>query len=114
MKVMEKQQTFASAAWNQKGKVTRRERFLAEMDAVIPWPRLLELIAWRYQAGKTGRQRHDLERAPKSGLLVVGTQTSSPRCWNQATLGKAAFDMLELARFGRAWLSGLARPVRVG
>ena len=30
------QQTFASVAWNQKGKVTRRERFLAEMDAVIP------------------------------------------------------------------------------
>jgi hypothetical protein len=34
---MEKQQTFASVAWTQKGKVTRRERFLAEMDAVIPW-----------------------------------------------------------------------------
>jgi hypothetical protein len=31
-----KQTTFAAAAWNYKGKVTRRERFLAEMDAVIP------------------------------------------------------------------------------
>jgi hypothetical protein len=31
----EKQQTFASAAWSRKGKVTRRERFLAEMNAVI-------------------------------------------------------------------------------
>lgn len=29
--------TFASAAWANKGKVTRRERFPAEMDAVIPW-----------------------------------------------------------------------------
>jgi IS5 family transposase len=35
------QTTFASVAWEKKGKVTRRERFLAEMDAVIPWDRLL-------------------------------------------------------------------------
>ena len=34
------QRTFASVAWTQKGKVTRRERFLAEMDAVIPWARV--------------------------------------------------------------------------
>jgi|SRR5213080_827224 len=30
-----------SIAWTRKGKVTRRERFLAEMDAVVPWPRLV-------------------------------------------------------------------------
>jgi hypothetical protein len=30
------QTTFASMAWQNKGKITRRERFLAEMDAVIP------------------------------------------------------------------------------
>lgn len=45
---MEKQQTFASAAWSQKGKVTRRARFLAEMDAVIPWSRLVGLIEPHY------------------------------------------------------------------
>jgi hypothetical protein len=33
---MGEQRTFASMAWEAKGKVTRRERFLAEMDAVIP------------------------------------------------------------------------------
>ncbi len=32
---MGEQRTFAGIAWSQKGKVTRRERFLAEMDAVI-------------------------------------------------------------------------------
>jgi len=31
-----KQTTFASLAWNGKGKITPHERFLAEMDAVIP------------------------------------------------------------------------------
>jgi IS5 family transposase len=35
-----KQTSFASVAWEKKGKITRRERFLAEMDAVIPWSRL--------------------------------------------------------------------------
>ena len=31
-----------------KKKVTRREQFLAEMDAVVPWTRLLALIAPYY------------------------------------------------------------------
>jgi hypothetical protein len=31
-----KQATFESVAWEHKGRVTRRERLLAEMDAVIP------------------------------------------------------------------------------
>ena len=30
-----KQTTFTSLAWSNKGKVTRRHRFLAEMDAVM-------------------------------------------------------------------------------
>jgi len=59
---MEKQQTFASAAWARKGKVTRRERFLAAMDAVIPWSRLVALIEpYPPNTGK-GRPPHDLER----------------------------------------------------
>ena len=41
---MGEQRTFTSEAWKQKGKVTRRERFLAEMDAVIPWKRLMAKI----------------------------------------------------------------------
>jgi hypothetical protein len=35
--VMSEQRAFASLAWQAKGKVTRRERFPAEMDSVIPW-----------------------------------------------------------------------------
>jgi IS5 family transposase len=57
-----KQTTFASAAWNHKGKVTRRERFLAEMDAVIPWPRLLALIEPHYPKAGNGTQPHPLVR----------------------------------------------------
>ena len=38
---MAEQRTFAGLAWSKKGKVTRRERFLGEMNAVIPWARLV-------------------------------------------------------------------------
>jgi IS5 family transposase len=46
-----------------KKKVTRREQFLAEMDAVVPWTRLLALVAPHYpKAGpKVGRPPMPLE-----------------------------------------------------
>jgi IS5 family transposase len=50
-----KQKSFASLAWDGKKKVTRRERFLTEMDAVIPWERLLTVIEPHYPKGETGR-----------------------------------------------------------
>lgn len=48
--------TFASAAWSAKDKATRRERFLAEMNAVIPWARLAALIEPHYPKAGNGRQ----------------------------------------------------------
>ncbi len=55
---MAKQRTFAGLVWSTKGKVTRRERFLGEMDAVIPWERLQALIEPHYP--KVGKGRHPL------------------------------------------------------
>jgi transposase, IS5 family len=57
-----KQTTFASLAWNNKGKVTRRERFLAEMNAVIPWARLLGLVEPYYPKPGKGTQPLPMER----------------------------------------------------
>ncbi len=51
-----KQATFASAAWSAKGKTTRRERFLAEMNAVIPWARLVALVEPHYPRAGNGRR----------------------------------------------------------
>jgi hypothetical protein len=56
-----KQTTFASLAWNAKGKTTRRERFLAEMNAVIPWARLIALIEPHYPRAGDGRPPMPLE-----------------------------------------------------
>jgi len=53
---MAEQRTFAGLAWSAKGKVTGRERFLGEMNAVIPWSRLMALIEPHYPKKGKGRQ----------------------------------------------------------
>jgi IS5 family transposase len=58
---MSEQRTFSSLVYDSKGKVTRRERFLREMDAVIPWTSLLALIEPYYT--KPGRGRRPLPLA---------------------------------------------------
>ena len=42
---MSEQRMLASVVYDTKRKVTSRERFLTEMDRVIPWAPLLALIA---------------------------------------------------------------------
>lgn len=74
-----KQQTFASAAWDKKGKVTRRERFLAEMDAVIPWSRLLSLIEPHYPKAGSGRQPHPMERMLRIYFMQNWFNLSDPQ-----------------------------------
>jgi transposase, IS5 family len=56
-----KQTSFASMAWDKKGKVTRRERFLSEMDAVIPWSAILGLIEPHYPKAGNGTQPMPME-----------------------------------------------------
>ncbi len=51
-----KQTSFASAEYGAKKRKTRREVFLAEMEAVVPWARLQALIEPHYpRSGKVGR-----------------------------------------------------------
>ncbi|MDX2207202.1 MAG: IS5 family transposase [Gemmatimonadales bacterium] len=58
---MSQQTTFACDTWATKGKVTRREQFLREMEAVVPWDLLLALIAPHYHPrGRRGRPAHPL------------------------------------------------------
>ncbi len=60
---MPKQPAFPDLRDAMKKKVTRRERFLAEMDAVVPWGRLLALIEPHYPkvGPKGGRPPMQLE-----------------------------------------------------
>lgn len=52
-----KQRSFASAEYAMKKKQTRRERFLGEMERIVPWPRLIAVIEPLYpKSGRVGRQ----------------------------------------------------------
>ena len=50
---MPKQISFAQAEYDAKRKTTRRDRFLTEMEIVVPWSRLLEQLRPHYHDGKT-------------------------------------------------------------
>jgi IS5 family transposase len=52
-----KQMSFASLEFAHKKRVTRREKFLAEMERVVPWTQLEGLIEPKYpSSGRVGRQ----------------------------------------------------------
>jgi len=55
------QLSFSDLEYGAKRKQTRREKFLSEMNQVIPWNRLLALIEPVYPTGKNGRPPYQLE-----------------------------------------------------
>ena len=59
---MNYQTTFAQAEFAAKKQGTRREKFLARRDAVIPWAQLRAVIAPHYPKGERGRPPVGLER----------------------------------------------------
>src|SRR6202789_437110 len=59
---MERQKSFAQAEYAQKKKTTRRERFLNEMEEVVPWARLVACIEPHYFKGERGRKPIGIER----------------------------------------------------
>lgn len=76
---MSDQETFASMAWNHKGKVTRREQFLVEMDAVIPWAVLVALIEPHYPKAGRGRQPLGVEKMLRIYFLQQWFNLSDPQ-----------------------------------
>lgn len=51
-----KQASFASLEYAGKKRKTRREKFLGEMQQVVPWPALIALIEPHYpSSGRVGR-----------------------------------------------------------
>ena len=89
------QRTFASMAWSSKGKVTRRERFLAEMNAVIPWPDLVGLIAPHYPKAGNGTQPYPLEQMLRIYCLQQWFNLSDPAA------EEALYDSEAMRRFAQ-------------
>ena len=99
-----KQTTFASAAWEKKGKVTRRERFLGEMDAVIPWKHLNRLIEPHYPKAGNGTQPMPQERMLRIYFMQQWFNLSDP------AMEDALYDSESMRRFAGIELSEDAIP----
>jgi IS5 family transposase len=59
---MQRQGSFAEAEYGAKKKQTRRDKFLADMEQVVPWARLEERLRPLYPTGERGRPPIPLER----------------------------------------------------
>jgi transposase, IS5 family len=59
---MQRQGSVAEVEYGAKKKQTRRDKFLADMDAVVPWSRLVERLGPLYPKGERGRPPVLLER----------------------------------------------------
>jgi IS5 family transposase len=90
-----KQITLSMTGYFDKGKKTRREQFLAEMDRVVPWGRLCALIEPHYpkasQAG--GRPPIPLERMLRIYCLQQWYNLSDP------ATEEALYDSIVMRKF---------------
>src|SRR5512146_3302482 len=59
---MQLQGSFSQAEYAKKKKQTRRDKFLAEMEQVVPWARLVDRLRPLYPKGERGRPPIGLER----------------------------------------------------
>ena len=99
-----KQTTFASVAWEKKGKVTRRERFLAEMEVVIPWSRLVALIEPHYPKAGNGTQPKPLEQMLRIYFMQNWFNLSDPQAED------SLYDIEPMRRFAGIELLGHEIP----
>jgi transposase, IS5 family len=90
---MSEQRTFAGLAWRTKGRVTRREKFLAEMNAVIPWNRLVAIIEPNYPKPGKGRPPLGLEKMLRIYFLQHWFDLSDPAAED------AVYDSESMRRF---------------
>ncbi len=88
-----KNMTFASLAYENKKKKTRREKFLEEMENVIPWEELLEEIKPYYPKAGNGRQPMSMKRMLKIYFMQQWYGLSDP------AMEDALYDSESLRRF---------------
>lgn len=88
-----KQVTLGSTEWALKVKVTRRAKFLTEMEAVVPWARLLAVIEPHYSKAEQGRPPHPLPRMLRIYFMQQWFNLSDP------AMEDALYDSESMRRF---------------
>ena len=92
---MSEQRTLASVVYDTKRKVTSRERFLTEMDRVIPWTPLVALIVPHYPIAGRGRRPLPLETMLRVYFLQQWFDLSDPKAEDML------YDSESMRRFAR-------------
>jgi len=98
------QTSFAQAEFAGKKKITRREKFLARMEAVLPWAKLLAVIEPHYPKGERGRPPLGLERMLRVYFLQQWYGLADE------ALEDALYDSQALRSFARIDLSAEGVP----
>lgn len=90
-----RQVSFSMTGYFDKGKITKREQFLAEMNQVVPWTRLLALIEPHYPKGSPagGRPPLPLERMFRIYCLQQWYNLSDPGA------EEALYDSITMRQF---------------
>ena len=90
-----RQESFSMTGYFDKGKKTKRERFLGEMEQVLPWVRLLVLIEPYYPKGSSagGRPPLPLERMFRIYCLQQWYNLSDPGA------EEALYDSITMRQF---------------
>ena len=87
------QPSFASLAYEGKKKRTRKEKFLSEMDQIIPWKKLTRLIEPHYPKGASGRPPMGVEKMLRIYFMQQWFNMSDP------AMEDALYDSNSMARF---------------
>ena len=74
-----RQKSFSSLGFDRHHKQTRRERFLAEMEIMVPWDALSALIEPHYPPGERGRPPIGIERMLRIYFLQQWFNMSDPQ-----------------------------------
>lgn len=93
------QLSFSDAEYKSKRKQTRREKFLAEMEQVVPWSRLERLIEPYYPKAGNGRRPYPLESMLRIYFLQQWYGLSDPAAED------ALYEITSMRQFAKLSLS---------
>ncbi len=88
-----RQISFSDAEFSNQRKRTRREVFLAEMDQVVPWARLMTLIEPVYPKAGNGRRPYALEAMLRVHLMQLWFNLSDP------AMEESLYDITPMRQF---------------
>lgn len=101
---MSKQITLGTTGFEKYTKTTRREKFLAEMERIVPWTDLCALIAPKYPKAGDGRPPKELEMMLRMYFLQQWFNLSDPG------VEEALYDSASMRRFAGIDLGEMPVP----